>query len=145
MKNFSAEMIEKAKAAKSAEELLELAKASNVELTADEAKTYFAQLGPKSGELDDDDLDNVAGGACGNNGSDGVWGREIKGSADCLVSCWVCGKCGSISLDVTWQAHALPHNIFHNINYCGACGKRAWCQSCKYFKTIDGKNWCTKS
>ena len=65
MKNFNAEMIEKAKAAKSAEELLELAKANGVEMTADEAATYFAQLNPKSGELDDDDLDAVAGGAGG--------------------------------------------------------------------------------
>ena len=64
MKNLTPEMIEKAKAAKSAEELLELAKANGVEMTADEAKTYFAQLNPKSGELDDDDLDAVAGGAC---------------------------------------------------------------------------------
>ena len=65
MKNLTPEMIEKAKAAGSAEELLEIAKAGGVEMTADEAKTYFAQLTPKSGELDDDDLDNVAGGACG--------------------------------------------------------------------------------
>ena len=57
-------MIEKAKATKSAEELLELARAAGVEMTAEEAKTYFAQLNPKSGELDDDDLDAVAGGAC---------------------------------------------------------------------------------
>ena len=71
MKNFNAEMIEKAKTVKSAEELLELAKASNVEMTADEAATYFAQLNPKSGELDDDDLDAVAGGACADsNGND---------------------------------------------------------------------------
>ena len=66
MKNLTPEMIEKAKAAKSAEELLELAKENNVEMTADEAATYFAQLNPKSGELDDDDLDAVAGGGgCG--------------------------------------------------------------------------------
>jgi predicted ribosomally synthesized peptide with nif11-like leader len=65
MKSLTPEMIEKAKAAKSAEELLELAKANGVEMTADEAATYFAQLNPKSGELDDDDLDNVAGGAGG--------------------------------------------------------------------------------
>ena len=65
MKNLKPEMIEKAKAANSAEELLELAKANNVEMTADEAKTYFAQLGSKSGELGDDDLDAVAGGASG--------------------------------------------------------------------------------
>lgn len=64
MKNFSAEVIEKAKAAKSAEELLELAKASNVEMTADEATTYFAQLNPKSSELSDNELDNVSGGGC---------------------------------------------------------------------------------
>ena len=64
MTDFNAEMIQKAKAAKSAEELLEIAKASNVEMTADEAATYFAQLNPKSGELDDDELDNVSGGGC---------------------------------------------------------------------------------
>ena len=62
MKNLTPEMIEKAKAAKSAEELLEVAKAGGVEMTADEAATYFAQLNPKSGELDDDLLDGVAGG-----------------------------------------------------------------------------------
>ena len=64
MKNLTPEMIEKAKAAKSAEELLALAKENGVEMTVDEAKTYFAQLNPKSGELSDDDLDNVAGGGC---------------------------------------------------------------------------------
>ena len=64
MKNFNAEMIEKAKVAKSVEELLEIAKANNIEMTADEAATYFAQLNPKSGELSDDDLDNVSGGGC---------------------------------------------------------------------------------
>ena len=64
MKNLTPEMIEKAKAAGSAEELLELAKANGVEMTADEAAAYFAQLNPKSGELDDDDLDAVAGGGC---------------------------------------------------------------------------------
>ena len=59
MKNLTPEMIEKAKAAKSAEELLELAKAGGIEMTADEAATYFAQLNPKSGELSDDDLEYI--------------------------------------------------------------------------------------
>ena len=67
MKNLTPEMIEKAKAAKSAEDLLALAKENDIEMTADEAATYFAQLNPKSGELNDDDLDNVAGGACANS------------------------------------------------------------------------------
>ena len=76
MTNLTPEMIEKAKAAESAEELLEIAKANNVEMTADEAATYFAQLNPKSGELDDDDLDAVAGGACQSNSS----GRTVVSS-----------------------------------------------------------------
>ena len=63
MKNLTPEMIEKAKAAKSAEELLEIAKANNIEMTADEAKTYFAQLNAY-GVVADDELDMVAGG-CG--------------------------------------------------------------------------------
>ena len=63
---FSNEMIEKAKTAKTAktaEELLELAKAENIELTAEQAKEYFATI-HASGELSDEELDNVSGG-CG--------------------------------------------------------------------------------
>lgn len=59
------ELITKAKAAKSVEELLELAKASNVELSEEQAKEYFAKLNPTKGELSDDELDNVSGGGCG--------------------------------------------------------------------------------
>ena len=55
------ELIEKAKTAKSAEELLETAKAEGAQMTAGEAARAFAEL-HKSGELADDELDNVAGG-----------------------------------------------------------------------------------
>ena len=61
------ELITKAKAAKSVEELLELAKASNVELNEEQAKEYFAKLNPTKGELSDDELDDVSGGGCGEN------------------------------------------------------------------------------
>lgn len=57
------ELIEKAKQAKSAEELLSLAKENEIELSGDEAKEYFEQLN-KSGELSDEELDNVSGGGC---------------------------------------------------------------------------------
>lgn len=40
-------------------------------MTEDEAATYFAQLNPKSGELDDDELDAVAGGGCDQSSDDG--------------------------------------------------------------------------
>ena len=61
MKNLTPELIAKAKTVKSAEELLELAKANNVELTETEAKTYFAQLGA-NGIVADDELEAVSGG-----------------------------------------------------------------------------------
>ena len=59
--NISEELIEKAKTAKTAEELLEMAKAENIELTEEEAEKAFAEL-HKSGEISDEELDNVAGG-----------------------------------------------------------------------------------
>ena len=61
MKNLTPELIAKAKAAKSAEELLALAKENNVELTEEEAKTYFEQLNA-NGAVSDDELGAVAGG-----------------------------------------------------------------------------------
>ena len=61
--NISKELIEKAKTAKSAEELLEMAKAENIELTEEEAAQAFAKMN-KNGELSDEELDNVAGGGC---------------------------------------------------------------------------------
>ena len=61
------ELIAKAKQAKNPEELLALAKENGVELTEESAKSYFNQLNPKTGELADDELDNVAGGGCQSN------------------------------------------------------------------------------
>ena len=61
--NISKELLEKAKTAKTAEELLELAKAENINFTAEEAAKAFDGLN-KNGELSDEELDNVAGG-CG--------------------------------------------------------------------------------
>ena len=59
-------LLEKAKDAKNAEELVAIAKENGIELTAEEAKSYFAKLNSKTGELNDDELDNVAGGRkCG--------------------------------------------------------------------------------
>ncbi len=60
---FTDEMLEKAKTAKSAEELLAMAKTENIELTEKQAAKAFAEFN-KTGELSDEELDNVAGG-CG--------------------------------------------------------------------------------
>ena len=61
MLNFTPELIEKARAAKTVEELIAIAKDNNVELTEEEAKTYFEQL-HANGAVTDDELDQVAGG-----------------------------------------------------------------------------------
>ena len=61
MTDFSAEMIQKAKGAKSAKELLELAKAEGIDITEDEARKYFEQINLP--DLDDELLDMVSGGA----------------------------------------------------------------------------------
>lgn len=66
--NVSKELLEKAKTAKTVEELLELAKEENIDMTEKEAAKIFANL-HQSGELSDEELDNVAGGGCG--GEDG--------------------------------------------------------------------------
>ena len=60
---ISKELLEKAKTAKSAEELLAMAKAEGFELPEGEAKTVFSKLN-KTGELSDEELNNVSGG-CG--------------------------------------------------------------------------------
>lgn len=61
---FSQELMEKAGKAESVEELLALAKENDVELSKEAAEEYFAKMN-KTGELSDEELDNVAGGGCG--------------------------------------------------------------------------------
>ena len=58
------ELLEKAKEAKTPDELMSLAKENGIELTAESAASYFERLNSKTGELSDSELDNVSGG-CG--------------------------------------------------------------------------------
>ena len=59
--NFSNNLIEKAKTAASAEELLQMAAAEGFELTAEEAEKYFEFLN-SNGAISDAELENIAGG-----------------------------------------------------------------------------------
>lgn len=60
---FSPELIEKAKAAANADELISIAAANGIELTPGQAAEYYGKI-KKTGALTDDELDNVSGGAC---------------------------------------------------------------------------------
>ena len=55
------ELLVKLQAAKSAEELIEMAKAEGAEIAPDKAEELFAKLNAE-GELSDEDLEEIAGG-----------------------------------------------------------------------------------
>ena len=76
MTNYTPELIAKAKAAKSAEELFALAKENGMEMTEEDAKTYFSQLNANAA-VSDDELDAVAGGGSCPGGDD----EEEEGSS----------------------------------------------------------------
>ena len=62
MTKITKEMVDKALECETAEELMALAKAEGFELTKEEAEAYMAEM--DNMELDEDALDNVAGGMC---------------------------------------------------------------------------------
>ena len=103
----------KAKAAKTPEELIEIAKENDVEMTEESAKAYFDLLHPKTGEISDDELDEVAGGACYRGD-----GRMVTTVAN-LCREWRCKKDGS-----RMESDHRP--------ICCKCGKTAFCSSCKF-------------
>ena len=82
MMRFTNEIIEKVKTAKSAEELLAMAKAENIELTEEQAAKAFAELS-KAGELSDEELENAAGGGCGDSNKSGDTPKYSVGQRGC--------------------------------------------------------------
>ena len=70
------EMIEKATACETADELIKLAKADGYEMTAEEAEAYIAEL--SDFELDDETLSKAAGGACYDDCPDNLCLKRIK-------------------------------------------------------------------
>lgn len=61
---ISQELIQKAREAKSAKELQEMAAKQDISLTMEEAEKGYAKLHLAAEELSDDELDNVSGGGC---------------------------------------------------------------------------------
>ena len=107
------ELLAKAKEAKTPEELLTLAKENGMELTEAEAKTYFDLLHPQTGELSDDELDNVAGGGCHNGGRLVVFVMHYCDE-------WRCKYDGS-----QWVIDGM-------LECCKTCRVAAFCRSCQY-------------
>lgn len=119
------ELIEKAKTAKTAEELFELAKANGVEITVDDAKTYFTQLNPKCGEIDDNDLDNVSGGAC------------YAGDGRMVVTV------GYVCPDISGCPHCKNSSMRMDSSgcvYCNTCNRQLTCKDCNHM-SYEGGLW----
>ena len=119
---FSNEMIEKAKTAKSAEELLELAKAENINFTAEEAAKAFAELN-KTGELSDEELDNVAGGC----GKEKIPEPKYK-IGDMVISSrgFPCHTCGIYRDFQITEVHRSPDGKHTYSIACPECGEKWW-------------------
>ena len=63
---ITTELLEKARMAKSADEIAAIAREQGIDMSADDAETTYAMLHEAEGEISDDELDNVAGGGgCG--------------------------------------------------------------------------------
>ncbi len=86
---FTSELIEKARQAKSAEELLALAKEHGIEMSEEAAKAHFEKLN-RSGEMSDEELDNVSGGGCDRFHECPSCGYPL----DKINDEWVCRSCG---------------------------------------------------
>lgn len=130
MTNYNEEVLAKAKQAKSVEELLTLAKESGVEMTAEQAQDIFAQLNQKSGELADDELDNVAGGGCHN----GEGYLVVTGGYVCNL--WACKQCGST--ETKTEISYGETNVC-----CKQCGGVHNCANCSYCIYKDARLICS--
>lgn len=131
MENLHPELLAKAKQAKSAGELLALAKENGMEMNEEQANAYFAQLHPISGEIADDELENVAGGGC--HSGDGR--LVVTVGYDCEN--WVC-TCGNNRS----KMEVFGHNA---ADVCTSCRRKRCCQNCKYMSYERGLWLCNNS
>lgn len=108
MEIMNEELMAKARQAKSAGELLTLAKENNVELTEEQANIYFEQMN-KVGELSEDELDSVAGGGCSNYHDNSV-------SPNGTCSDWQCDRCGAKG--GCWTHYFYERSVCSNCRNC---------------------------
>lgn len=128
--DITPELMEKAKAAKSTEELMKIAEENGIDLTAEQADDYFERINA-SGELNDEELSGVAGGGCNKNYDPVVVIANRCNEWECIL----CG--GRITPETTVHGdHNCPGtNILIDIN----------CNRCKYGKPDGRSVKCTKT
>ena len=131
------ELLKKARAAKTPEELLQLAHENGMsDFTEENAKAYFEAM-HRSGELSDDELESAAGGYKSKDGR-----RVVSKGMDCPIKApagWKCKVCKQVEGKCTCGRPMLNStedalNITANFNKQGICGT---CDYCSY----DSGTW----
>ena len=119
--------------ASEAEKISEFLKAHGCEATIDEFDEFMKSAGGKSGELDDDELDNVAAGKkCGTVYKDGHPVVTIYNYCDHFR----CKTCGSTKAEIDRDCIKGP-------NYAPKCHKNgANCKGCKFCEYKKGLWLC---
>ena len=86
------ELVAKAKEAKTPEELMALAKEAGVDMTEESAASFFEQLNSKTGELSDNELDNVSGGCGGGYDAGRPYPQFAVGETVLYIHSWLGAK-----------------------------------------------------
>ncbi len=102
---FNVDAFERAKAADTLEEFMAVIESSGAKMTPNEAQKLFSAI-KAEGEISDDDLDSVAGGA-----TDAA--ADFENLADHNYSCPKCGKKDNLR---------IKHFAGHDNCTCKACG-----------------------
>ena len=110
------ELSEKYAALNGIDEILAQAKADGFDVSREDVETVLGKIGGKSGELSEDELAVVAGGADDKNTCP-ICGGPRGGSC----YCYDCRKCGTLMQKTTWGDH--------NDYKCPRCGYRASIQN----------------
>ena len=131
-KIWTEEQLEKARNVKSVDELIQLAQTEGFEMSAEEAEELFEILDKKTGELADEELDNVAGGRCKTK-VNGKRYTVVSASCQCMYGRYQ---------HLKWQdVYSMGHlrTMWYN-----AYGKKP-CGKCVHLKLKNGIGYCSVS
>ena len=131
-KIWTEEQMKKARGAHSAEELLGLARSEGVDMSAEEAAELFELIDMKTGELADEELENVAGGGCKTK-VNGKRYTVVTSGCRCFNGKFKAAEFGKDSSTIRefWRDW-------------GSSGKRS-CARCAHLKFKGGIGYCSVS
>lgn len=140
---MNSELLQKAGEARTPEELQALAKENGMDITPEQAREYFDRL-HQTGELDDDELENVSGG-CGGGGGPSVPKGYVEILKPYYYGCkyYMCKDCCWKLSKLTNRYPELIHiNEMHSCYQRINKGYATNCHNCYSFTKLNGKYYC---